>query len=34
MSVDGGHHLRRGPDVSAFSRMVFGDDLTEGRISD
>ena len=34
MSVDGGHHLRRGPDVSPFSRMVFGDDLTDGQVSD
>jgi NAD(P)-dependent dehydrogenase (short-subunit alcohol dehydrogenase family) len=31
VSVDGGHHLRRGPDVEVFSRMLFGDDLTEGR---
>jgi len=31
LSVDGGHHLRRGPDVETFSRMLFGDDLTEGR---
>ncbi len=33
MSVDGGHHLRRGPDVEPFSRMMFGDDVTEGRLS-
>ncbi len=32
LSVDGGHHLRRGPDVSSFSRMLFGDDVTEGKI--
>ena len=32
LSVDGGHHLRRGPDVSPFSRMLFGDDVTEGRV--
>jgi|ETN02SMinimDraft_4_1059925.scaffolds.fasta_scaffold18544_1 NAD(P)-dependent dehydrogenase (short-subunit alcohol dehydrogenase family) len=31
LSVDGGHHLRRGPNVEPFSRMLFGDDLTEGR---
>lgn len=33
MSVDGGHHLRRGPNVEPFSRMIFGDDVTEGRFS-
>jgi NAD(P)-dependent dehydrogenase (short-subunit alcohol dehydrogenase family) len=27
LSVDGGHHLRRGPDVEVFSRMLFGDPL-------
>jgi NAD(P)-dependent dehydrogenase (short-subunit alcohol dehydrogenase family) len=32
LSVDGGHHLRRGPDVEPFSRMLFGDDITEGRV--
>lgn len=32
LSVDGGHHLRRGPDVEPFSRMLFGDDVTEGRV--
>jgi len=32
LSVDGGHHLRRGPDVEPFSRMLFGDDVTEGRL--
>ena len=31
LSVDGGHHLRRGPDVEVFSRMLFGAELTEGR---
>ena len=31
LSVDGGHHLRRGPDVEVFARRFFGDDLTEGR---
>jgi len=25
LSVDGGHHLRRGPDVEVFSRALFGD---------
>ncbi len=34
ISVDGGHHLRRGPDVEPFSRMLFGDDITEGRLPD
>lgn len=33
LSVDGGHHLRRGPNVEPFSRMLFGDDLTDGKIS-
>lgn len=33
LSVDGGHHLRRGPNVEAFSRTLFGDDITEGRIT-
>lgn len=32
LSVDGGHHLRRGPNVEPFSRMLFGDDVTEGRV--
>lgn len=32
LSVDGGHHLRRGPDVEPFSRMLYGDDTTEGRL--
>ena len=31
LSVDGGHHLRRGPDYEPFTRTLFGDDLTEGR---
>jgi NAD(P)-dependent dehydrogenase (short-subunit alcohol dehydrogenase family) len=31
LSVDGGHHLRRGPDVEVFSRRLFGDALTEGK---
>lgn len=34
LSVDGGHHLRRGPNVEPFSRMLFGDDITEGRLPD
>ncbi len=32
LSVDGGHHLRRGPDVEPFARMGFGDDITEGKL--
>ena len=32
LSVDGGHHLRRGPNVEPLSRMLFGDDLTESQI--
>jgi NAD(P)-dependent dehydrogenase (short-subunit alcohol dehydrogenase family) len=31
LSVDGGHHLRRGPDVERFARALYGDDLAEGR---
>lgn len=31
LPVDGGHHLRRGPNVEVFSRALHGDDLTEGR---
>ncbi|MBV1879213.1 MAG: SDR family oxidoreductase [Pseudomonadales bacterium] len=32
LSVDGGHHLRRGPNVESFSRRIFGDDATNGKI--
>ena len=28
ISVDGGHHLRRGPDLDPAMRLVFGDDVT------
>jgi len=31
LSVDGGHHLRRGPNYDVLSRAMFGDDLTDGR---
>jgi len=31
ISVDGGQHLRRGPNYDVFSRAMFGDDLTEGK---
>lgn len=33
LSVDGGHHLRRGPDLTSFSRTMFGDDLTDGKLT-
>jgi NAD(P)-dependent dehydrogenase (short-subunit alcohol dehydrogenase family) len=32
LGVDGGHTLRRGPDLTHWSKMIFGDDVTEGRI--
>jgi hypothetical protein len=32
IGVDGGHHLRRGPDVEHWSRALFGDDATESRV--
>ena len=31
LGVDGGHTLRRGPDLEHWSRALFGDDITEGR---
>ncbi|MBK5224805.1 MAG: SDR family oxidoreductase [Acidimicrobiia bacterium] len=31
LSVDGGEHLRRGPDWSPLARMLHGDDAVEGR---
>ena len=33
LGVDGGHSLRRGPDLEHWSRALFGDDITEGRVS-
>ena len=33
LSVDGGHHLRRGPDFEAAARAFFGDDAVEGRVT-
>jgi NAD(P)-dependent dehydrogenase (short-subunit alcohol dehydrogenase family) len=33
LSVDGGHHLRRGPNYDSISRAMFGDDVTEGRFN-
>jgi NAD(P)-dependent dehydrogenase (short-subunit alcohol dehydrogenase family) len=32
LGVDGGHSLRRGPDLEHWSRALFGDDITEGRV--
>lgn len=32
LGVDGGHTLRRGPDLTHWSRALFGDDLTDGRV--
>lgn len=32
LGVDGGHSLRRGPDLEHWSRALFGDDVTEGRM--
>lgn len=31
LPVDGGHHLRRGPDWDPLARMLVGDDAVEGR---
>jgi NAD(P)-dependent dehydrogenase (short-subunit alcohol dehydrogenase family) len=33
LSVDGGHHLRRGPNIEPLSRMIFGDDITDFKMS-
>jgi len=33
LAIDGGHTLRRGPDLEPAARMVFGDDVVEGRIT-
>jgi len=32
ISVDGGHHLRRGPDFEPLARIFCGDDAVEGRV--
>jgi NAD(P)-dependent dehydrogenase (short-subunit alcohol dehydrogenase family) len=32
VSVDGGHHLRRGPDFEPAARAFFGDDAVEGKV--
>jgi len=34
LSVDGGHHLRRGPNYDIFSRLLYGDDVTAGKVPD
>ncbi len=33
LAIDGGHTLRRGPDLEPAARLIFGDDVVEGRIS-
>jgi NAD(P)-dependent dehydrogenase (short-subunit alcohol dehydrogenase family) len=33
IGVDGGHHLRRGPDVEHWARALYGDDVVDGRLS-
>jgi len=33
IGVDGGHHLRRGPDVEHWARAVYGDDVVDGNLS-
>jgi NAD(P)-dependent dehydrogenase (short-subunit alcohol dehydrogenase family) len=32
IGVDGGHHLRRGPDVEHWARALYGDDIVDGRV--
>jgi len=32
LAIDGGHTLRRGPDVEHWARAVYGDDAVEGRV--
>lgn len=32
IGVDGGHHLRRGPDVEHWARALYGDDVVDGRL--
>ncbi len=32
LGVDGGHHLRRGPDIEHWARAIYGDDAVEGRV--
>ena len=32
IGVDGGHHLRRGPNVEHWARAVYGDDVVDGNL--
>ncbi len=32
LGIDGGHTLRRGPDLEHWARAVFGDDIVDGRV--
>ena len=32
VGVDGGHHLRRGPNVEHWARALYGDDVVDGRL--
>ena len=32
IGVDGGHHLRRGPDVEHWARALYGDEVVDGRL--
>ncbi|MDP1819014.1 MAG: SDR family oxidoreductase [Acidimicrobiales bacterium] len=32
IGVDGGHHLRRGPDIEHWARAMYGDDVVDGRL--
>jgi NAD(P)-dependent dehydrogenase (short-subunit alcohol dehydrogenase family) len=33
IGVDGGHHLRRGPDIEHWARAVYGDDVVDGNLA-
>jgi len=33
LAIDGGHTLRRGPNLEPAARLLFGDDVVEGRIT-
>ena len=32
IAIDGGHTLRRGPNLEPAARLIFGDDVVEGRV--
>jgi NAD(P)-dependent dehydrogenase (short-subunit alcohol dehydrogenase family) len=32
IGVDGGHHLRRGPDIEHWARALYGDEIVDGRL--